>query len=304
MIRRVFNRVRDMLTGQMRLCIEAEVERIWPPGAGSVMEVTEEVTSLLPAAADPVLDRLALHSPGLKGFNWKGYIDASAIRVAHTLKLLSDADVPPGGRVLDYGAYFGNFSLALARAGYAVGACDGYGAYGEAFAPTTDLLSKAGIEILDTTERGYELDGIEPHGFDAVISMGVIEHIPHTPKGYLENLNRQLAPGGVLVLDTPNIAYEPNRQRLAQGHSIHPDISVQFDTELPFEGHHREYTQAELRWMLERVGHEVLTVSQFDYSVFLQGELAGEPLRDYRRRVANPDRREVLISASRLKRHA
>lgn len=97
--------------------------------------------------------------------------------------------------------------------------------------------------------------------------MAVIEHIPHTPRFFLEMLANHVRFGGALALDTPNIARYWNRKWLAEGRSIHQSIAVQYNTDIPYEGHRREYTAAELRWMLEQVGCEAIQERQFDYNL-------------------------------------
>ena len=98
------------------------------------------------------------------------------------------------------------------------------------------------MKVIDLAEKGRDLASFEEGFFDAVLCMGVIEHVPHTPKPLLLALNRVLRPGGTLVLDTPNLLYAYTRERLAQGKPIFTPIELQFNVEPPFEGHHREYT--------------------------------------------------------------
>ena len=127
----------------------------------------------------------------------------------------------------------------------------------------------------------------------------MIEHIPPTPRLLLGTLTAALKPGGVLVLDTPNLAYLYKRLALLEGQSIFAPISQQYFTELPFEGHHREYTCDELRWLLDTAGHEILSIETFNYSVFAQTQLTGDPLVYYRAMEADPSLRELIASVSR-----
>ena len=243
------------------------------------------------------LDELSRHSPSLKGFDWYGYLRLSAIRVGHAHRALQSAEVY-SGNVLDFGSYFGNFTLAFKKSGYDVDALDAYQKYGSSFVPVLDLLKKEGIGILDFDQVGYSLEGIAPASYDAVLLMGVIEHVPHTPKGLLLALDRILRPGGVLIIDTPNLSYEYNRSSLLSGNSIYCPIQMQFDTEVPFEGHHREYVTEEIIWMLERMGHEVLSIDHFNYSYFGLQELCGIDARHYKAMEDDPLRREVILTAS------
>jgi SAM-dependent methyltransferase len=242
---------------------------------------------------------MARNSPELKGIEWVPYIRLSAIRVARALAALK-AHAAEGARVLDFGAYFGNFSLALARAGYAVDAVDAYaGPFGGALAPFVALMREAGVGVLEIGETGYDFAGIEPEKYDAVLFMGAIEHVPHTARVALEAINRVLRPGGLLVLDTPNLGYVYNRRKFASGETVFPPIEHQFWTEVPFFGHHREYLPGEVRWMLEHVGHEVVDEDMFNYSVYGMTELRGEHLGLWRLMQEHPQLRELIFAVSR-----
>jgi hypothetical protein len=112
-------------------------------------------------------------------------------------------------------------------------------------------------------------------------------------------VHRVLKPGGSIVLDTPNIAYLYNRERLARGESIMPPLASQFDCDPPFEGHHREYTMDEVRWMLERTAFEHVVIDAFNYSLFALETLQGHDLELYRRMIADPTAREVIFATAR-----
>jgi SAM-dependent methyltransferase len=264
-----------------------------------------ETFDLATRAADDVLAAtrgadftvLARRSPGLHGYDWCAYIRCSVIRMVNALEVLRGAGVVTG-RILDYGAYFGNMALFCRLAGYEVAAADGYRDYGDVFDGCRRDLRAAGIEILDFADVGLDLRGIGPESFDAVLALGVIEHVPHTPRGLLESLNRVLRPGGVLVLDTPNLAYLYTRERLARGETVFLPIEQQYETEVPFEGHHREYTPREIRWMLERLGHSVAELRTFNYSLYASGTLTGDDVARYRAMERDPELREIILAAS------
>jgi 2-polyprenyl-3-methyl-5-hydroxy-6-metoxy-1,4-benzoquinol methylase len=128
-----------------------------------------------------------------------------------------DQYVGPRARVLGFGAYFGNFSIACQLQGYRVDAADFYTSNARTFASTLDDLQKRGIGVLDFDEIGSELRTISDSTYDVVLCMGVVEHIPHAPRLIFERINRVLKPGGVLILDTPNVAYIYKRKQLMRG---------------------------------------------------------------------------------------
>ena len=254
--------------------------------------------SVLAATAGVDLEGLAAQSPSLKGYDWTGYLKCSRSRVVRVQRALSQ-HAPAGGRVLDFGSYFGNFALALSAMGFRVDAVDSYSRYGGALARAVELQQASGVTVRDFADVGHDLHGLGRGEYDAVVCGGVIEHIAHTPRLLLESVSSMLTPGGVLVLDTPNLGYLYKRLALLEGRSIFPPISEQYFTEIPFEGHHREYIPSELEWMLRAVGHEVLSVETFNYSVFGLSELTGDDAAYFRQMEADPALREVIMTVSR-----
>jgi len=111
-------------------------------------------------------------------------------------------------------------------------------------------------------------------------------------------VNASLRPGGILVLDTPNLAYLYNREKLARGESIFCPLELQYTTELPFEGHHREYTVAEVRFLLGAIGHQVLELETFNYSLLAQERLEGHDAAAWRRMEEDASLREVILTVS------
>jgi SAM-dependent methyltransferase len=278
----------------LRIDFPACVEREFPRVFAAAWAATEAVLQPLDAAD---LSPLARHSPGLLGYDWRGYLRCSAARVARVAEELSR--MREGTRVLDVGAYFGNFSRVAASMGFSVDALDAFRAYGDALRPWTAGLETAGAHPIDFADVGLDLHGLPDSSYDAVLVMGVLEHVPHSPRQLLRAVHRVLKPGGSVVLDTPNIAYLYNRERLARGESIMPPLASQFDCEPPFEGHHREYTMDEVRWMLERTAFEHVVVDAFNYSLLALETLQGHDLELYRRMMADPAGREVIFATAR-----
>src|SRR5262249_19367205 len=112
-------------------------------------------------------------------------------------------------------------------------------------------------------------------------------------------LDRVLARNGLLVIDTPNLAYLNNRQRLARGESVMADLAAQFHTAVPFRGHHREYVPSELVWMLGEIGHVDVSIELFNYSVYGSTQLHGRDVDNHWAMTAEPSLRELMMSTSR-----
>lgn len=271
-------------------CIEREHPETFPAAWAAV----QDVLATLPGTDFSSLSR---RSPGLQDFGWASYLRCSVVRMARALDALGT--VGDQARVLDFGAYFGNFSLACARRGYRVDALDSYRFYGAAMDKVVALLRQANVSVRDADDLGADLSRLPEGGYDAVLCMGVVEHIPHTPRFVLEAIDRTLKPGGLLVLDTPNLAYLYNRQKLARGESPFCPIAMQYETEIPFEGHHREYTVAEVRWMIERLGHEAVSLDTFNYSIYGLDVVQGQDLENLRLMANDPLLREVTMTVSR-----
>jgi 2-polyprenyl-3-methyl-5-hydroxy-6-metoxy-1,4-benzoquinol methylase len=194
------------------------------------------------------------------------YLRMTAIRVASLCDLLREKGFRSGS-VLELGSLFGSFALPLRRLGYEVTAVDRYETYGAGLGAYTDMLRREGVRVVPTTRENEaeRVAGLPPH--DCTIAMAVVEHVPHTPRHFLQAMVASTVPGGLLALDTPNVARYWNRWKLTRGETVFQDLATQFHCDIPYEGHHREYTPAEMRWMLEQVGCREVEVRLFDYNM-------------------------------------
>jgi 2-polyprenyl-3-methyl-5-hydroxy-6-metoxy-1,4-benzoquinol methylase len=190
----------------------------------------------------------------------------SSVRVYHAITLLRELGIR-GGRILEIGSLFGNFATSLQRLGYEVTAVDRYESYDDAMPGHIEYMNSLGVHVVRTTRENEEFVVKELGEFDAVICMAVIEHIPHTPRPFMKMLASHVKSGGALVIDTPNISHYWNRVRMSEGLSVHQDIKLQFNSHIPFEGHHREYTGDELIWMMGQVGIPNPVLKRFDYNI-------------------------------------
>jgi SAM-dependent methyltransferase len=266
--------------------------------APDIADIADRVTrQVLALNTTSDLTPLARKSPALRDFDWTGYLQLSQIRIVRTASCLVRRGVR--GRVLDIGSYFGNFAMTLAELGFEVTALDGYAAYAPAFDQHVTAMRAAGVTVADTAVFGTDLTGFDPEAFDAVLCMGVIEHVPHTPRLLLAAMDRVLKRGGLLVIDTPNLAYEYKRQQMSKGLSVFAPIETQFETEIPFEGHHREYTPSEVRWMIKRIGYVDLEIEMYDYSLYGLSELRGDDVARWRAMQSDPERRELIFASAR-----
>jgi 2-polyprenyl-3-methyl-5-hydroxy-6-metoxy-1,4-benzoquinol methylase len=271
-------------------------EALW---SGAMETVTLRAADELTARLDEFRgEALEPHVVLLPKETMRSYLRMNVVRVVRLVELLRRRGALTG-RVLEVGAWFGSFALTLRRLGYEVVACDRYSSYGDAFSAHTKLLEDAGVEIVSTA-RENELEQIAELGtFDAVLAAAVIEHVPHTPRHLLETLYGAVRPGGLLLLDTPNVARYWNRRAIERGETIFQPLKDQYHCEPPWEGHHREYTADELRWMLEEVGCRQVEVEFLDYNMLQFEELSAEHAECLARIVEDPSQSDTLLAAGR-----
>ena len=264
------------LTYPLDVLLEIPHDTIWSGHPGAIInESTEELIAALRGLShEEIFNRhYGPVDPG--AYNMAAYLRCTRVRILRLFEALRDMGIR-NGALLEVGSLYGSFALALQRLGFQVTAVDRYHSYGIGFRPAVDLMQSAGVQIVSTT-REDETQTIAGLGhYDVVIAMAVVEHIPHTPRQFLEQLVHHVKRGGGIALDTPNLARYWNRIRLGSGESIFMDIKSQFYADLPYEGHHREYTGPELALMLEQCGCAGAEIAYFDYNL-LQFERIDRP---------------------------
>jgi 2-polyprenyl-3-methyl-5-hydroxy-6-metoxy-1,4-benzoquinol methylase len=260
-----------------------------------VLDAAEDLVELLEKFQPEALER---HVAVLPKDSMPSYLRMNVVGVVRLVELLMGRGFEHG-EVLEVGAWFGSFSLALRRLGYDVVACDRYSSYAGAFDSNIELMRAEGIRVVSTT-RESELEQIAAlDRFDIVVAGAVIEHVPHTPRHLLATLYGAVRPGGILLLDTPNVARYWNRRALERGETIFQPVEDQFLSEPPWEGHHREYTASELRWMLEHIGCEEVDAEFLDYNMLQFEELSAEHIECLATIIEDPGQSDTLLGAGR-----
>ena len=243
------------------------------------------------------LDGLARFSPGLKAFDWGNYLRLSSIRMAKTADALLK-NLKSNSKILDFGSYFGNFSLLLKELGFEVIALDSYEKHKSSLGWVVNLLKANKINTVEFEEINKNNNKYFKKNYDAVICMGVIEHIPFTPRNTLATINNYLREEGFLILDTPNLAYFYKREMLSHGISIHLPIEQQFCTDIPFEGHNREYTKDEIIWLLNKINHKIISIEIFNYSIFGKINLTQDDMTILKKMDEDETLKEIIFSVS------
>jgi 2-polyprenyl-3-methyl-5-hydroxy-6-metoxy-1,4-benzoquinol methylase len=221
----------------------------------------------MPFLGDDRLEGLGRHNPawGPGRHDVRGYLEASEKRYVYALCLLRRSGAGPlrDLRLLDVGGFMGAFPLALRRIGAEVALTEKYDYYYGAFDPIRDLLADAGVQVLDV-DFTEPLGASETGRFDAVFNMAVAEHLAHSPRPMMDNTRAVLVESGRLLLEVPNLAYWPRRMALLRGETVHPPLPDVYVADPPFTGHHREYTEADLRELHELAGftvHDLVTLN-------------------------------------------
>lgn len=173
-----------------------------------------------------------------------GYLAYHAPRYAFLLRLLSQCGLAANSRILDIGP---SKLTSLIR---------------ERFRITVDTLG-FGPDQIETFGHHFEFDlnmtqdearrRRDLPTYDFVVMAEVIEHLHTAPEIVLDYVRSLVAPGGVLILQTPNAASLPKRIKLLLGRN--PYERIRRETRDP--GHFREYTLAELRSILTGAGFSV-----------------------------------------------
>jgi SAM-dependent methyltransferase len=165
-------------------------------------------------------------------------------------------------RLLDVGAQFGALAIYAARLGWRAAAVD-YGMYAKAF---REAVADRGVDYREC-DLGREPLPFADNSFDFAAYTDVIEHHPFSPKRVLAEIHRVLVPGGRLILATPNHASLYNRIRLSFGASVNDNFDYFFNTNADaetYDGHHREFTRAEIRSALQQTNFRVLECRVID----------------------------------------
>jgi SAM-dependent methyltransferase len=185
-----------------------------------------------------------------------GYLEYHGRRYQDTLRLLPEGR---GRRLLDVGSFPGHLS-ALARArGWEVTGLNNDIEGAAAWHTFLARCQARGIAIraCDVEREPFPADTAS---FDAVLFCELFEHLHWNPFHTLKEIFRVLAPGGVLVLTTPNWRRAETLFRFLHDWGAQPPVSRTFHELWPslfYHRHNREYTGSELVYHLARQGKDL-----------------------------------------------
>lgn len=199
-------------------------------------------------------------SPGR--FDFRVYLEASSTRFYRAYRAF--AALGKDITVCDVGSHWGVFPITLKRLGYEVTMTESLQYYGDSFNGLFKTIAESGVTIIDFDPfaTGASLAG----SFDVVMAMAVLEHYPHSLKIFMEHIKAILKAEGRLYLEVPNIAYWPKRLLLLLGRSPLAPLADVYRSEIPFIGHHHEFTMSELRDLARLSGLSVLAEDCYNYA--------------------------------------
>jgi 2-polyprenyl-3-methyl-5-hydroxy-6-metoxy-1,4-benzoquinol methylase len=216
------------------------------------------------------------HAWGPGRSDFRNYLEVSSIRFYKAYRAIVTNEQHL--KICDVGGFWGVFPLTLKKLGYDVWMTESLQYYGDSFNSLFECIRNEGVSILD-------YDPFDPAAslterFDVLTVMAVLEHYPHSLKTFMRNIRSLIRPNGGLFLEVPNIAYWPKRIALLFGKTPLAHLSDIFESEVPFIGHHHEFTIAEVRDLVKLSGFKIIFEDYYNYT------LAG-PVK-WRTRVRSP----------------
>ncbi|NID04185.1 class I SAM-dependent methyltransferase [Luteibacter jiangsuensis] len=186
------------------------------------------------------------------------YLDEDFRRFVYTLGLVPEKT----GRLLEIGAnpYFTTVLLKRFRQ-YDVHCSNYFGVNGGGGRQRV-VHTPSGEEFpIDYLNNNVDVEDIPfPGPFDVILFCEVIEHLVSDPLNALRRIKERLAPGGTLILTTPNVNRLENIVRMLAGANIYDPISGYG----VYGRHNREYNKHELFLMLDHLGFDLETMFSSD----------------------------------------
>jgi 2-polyprenyl-3-methyl-5-hydroxy-6-metoxy-1,4-benzoquinol methylase len=171
--------------------------------------------------------------------------------------------VPKGSSVLDIGTFIPVVPLLLSWEGYCVTTVEKVSLYDGALESMEQIMRQHGVDFHNADIMDEEFN---PGTFDTINLLAVVEHLLGSPRELLVRIYSMLRPSGAMVFAVPNQARLIRRLGLFFGGiSVQPDYADYFESKYPFEGHHREYTKAEVHYALTNAGFRIEELSSVRY---------------------------------------
>ncbi len=183
----------------------------------------------------------------------KTYFDTSRQRYIFTLQVILEHKKKAIRKVLELGCSPGHLGMALDAMGMDVYGIDLNSEY-------LYKYPKSFVERLHIKQCNFENEKIPyaDNTFDCIVFTEVLEHIAiQHPAKVLEEINRVLSPGGILIMSTPNVSNISNVFALMRGENIFWDPPIFYGST---DRHNREYTPGEVFSLLKGSGFQNIKI--------------------------------------------
>lgn len=171
----------------------------------------------------------------------------------------------PGLTHCDYGGGVGLYNIILALLGMEITVVDSFHQVDDPnpvlrkmYEDRLELFKELGIKWKSADILSDFTDGQTK--YQSASCFETIEHLPHSPKPFLDQVMDELETGGRFALSVPNVARIEQRFRVFFGRTPHEKYPNFYETGTPFWGHHREMTEAEILWLSKRLNLAESTV--------------------------------------------
>lgn len=170
--------------------------------------------------------------------------------------LIDNLKNPDGKHILDIGCGLGIFVRALSLMGAKAEGVDKHILNEWGLAGIPEMWNKNNIKVAvgDFFDVLYD-----DSSFDAIVAENIFEHLWYNQREFLEKIYKMLAPGGCLILATPNLASGLKRLRMLAGRSPYWNLEDFFLKKQPY-GHVREFTSGELKRLAELTGFKNISI--------------------------------------------
>lgn len=190
----------------------------------------------------------------MRAFPFRDYMepmrDAYEAISANCLRLL-----PPGARILDFGAGPCEKAAVLSLLGYRCTAVDDFNDDWHQIPGNREkMLDFATAHNVDLIVNQGVPSSLPKSSFAMVMMHDVIEHFADSPRPLLIALIGLLQPGGYLYITAPNAANLRKRLLVLSGRTNYPRYAAYFWSGEVWRGHKREYVKDDLAQLCRFLG--------------------------------------------------
>lgn len=224
---------------------------------------------ILPMITPEIQDRMARHNPQWRSetLDFGNYIRASWIRYWTAFKGLNRLEPPIlQADICDVGGFLGIFPLTLRKMGFqSVAMTEALTYYDGCLDQIIKKLESGGVRVIDFDPFSENSSPVRKADF--ITCMAILEHYPHSPRQFMNQVRSMAREGGLIHIEIPNMAYFPKRMALLLGRTPLVPIEDFYNAEIPFTGHHHEYTAREIRDLARLSGLEEISLESYTYSL-------------------------------------